>query len=274
MSNKKPIVAKFGGSSMADANAIRQVVEIINLDPERRFIVVSAPGKNNRYPEKITDQLLAGNWEAVRKRFLEEGRILNWKGAQAGLNKAFEDFSFHFNNPDYRASRGEWLAARMLSDLIGAKFIDAAQLIRINPDGTVNEISYDLIASALGSYEGKVVIPGFYGLDLEGNLKTFPRGGSDISGAVIARGVNAEIYENWTDVDGVMTHDPKFHREARSLERIMIDHMIEMARNGARVLHPDCLTPIMNSGIPLLVKNTFNISHAGTLVITDQEVQS
>lgn len=273
MSNMKPIVAKFGGSSMADAEAIRQVIEIINLNPERRFIVVSAPGKNSEYSEKITDQLILGNWEAVDERFTREGKALGWKDAEQTLSQAFEDYSFYFNNPDYRTSRGEWLAAKMLAELIGAKFIDATELIRINPDGTVNEVSYDLIAAALNGYEGKVVIPGFYGLDLNGNLKTFPRGGSDISGAVIARGVNAEIYENWTDVDGVMTHDPKFHREARSLERIMIDHMIEMAQNGAKILHPDCLTPVMNSGIPVLVRNTFNLAHQGTLVITDGEGQ-
>lgn len=274
MSTKKPIVAKFGGSSMADASAIRQVIEIINLDPQRRFIVVSAPGKNTNYGEKITDQLISGEWEKVEERFLREGNALGWNNAGESLAQAFEDLSSHFDNADFRASRGEWLAAKMLADLIDAKFIDATEIIRINPDGTVNPLSYDLIAKTFSNYPGKIVIPGFYGLDLNGVLKTFPRGGSDISGAVIARGVNAEIYENWTDVDGVMTHDPKFHREARSLERIMIDHMIEMAQNGAKVLHPDCLTPVMNSGIPVIVRNTFNVGHAGTLVITDQEVTS
>ena len=269
---KKPIVAKFGGSSMADAPAIRQVIEIINLNPERRVIVVSAPGKNSRYPDKITDQLLEGNWSIVERRFLEEGARLGWKNAPVVVREAFEDFTFNYHNSDFRASRGEWLAAKMLADLIGAKFIDACEVIRINSDGSVNEVSYDLIKAALADFEGKVVVPGFYGLDMDHNLKTFPRGGSDISGAVIARGLNAEIYENWTDVDGVMTHDPKFHREARTLERIMIDHMIEMAQNGAKVLHPDCLSPVMNSGIPVLVRNTFNPSHAGTLVITDREV--
>ena len=258
---------------MANAEAIRQVIEIISLDPARRIIVVSAPGKNAQYQEKITDQLLAGNWNAVKTRFINEGLTLGWGKASEAVQQAFTDFTFNFNNPDFRASRGEWLAARMLADLIGAKFIDATEVIRINTDGTVNEVSYDLISQALEGIEGKIVIPGFYGLDLSGNLKTFPRGGSDISGAVLARGVNAEIYENWTDVDGVMTHDPKFHREARTLERIMIDHMIEMAHNGAKVLHPDCLSPVMNSGIPVVVRNTFNLKSSGTLVITDQEVR-
>lgn len=258
---------------MADAKSIRQVIEIINSDPLRRIIIVSAPGKNENYPVKITDQLLAGNWSVVEERFKNEAKALGWNKANTVLKQAFEDFSFNFNSPDWRASRGEWLAAKMLADLIGAKFIDASEVIRINPNGTVNELSYELIAQAVGDYQGKIVIPGFYGLDLLGNLKLFPRGGSDITGAVIARGVDAEIYENWTDVDGVMTHDPKFHREARTLERIMIDHMIEMAKSGAKVLHPDCLTPVMNSGIPVLVRNTFNLAHGGTLVITDQEVQ-
>lgn len=258
---------------MADAAAIRQVIEIINLDPSRRFIVVSAPGKNSRYSEKITDQLLDGNWGAVERRFIEEGQSLGWENSSEVLAQTFTDFMFNFNNPDFRASRGEWLAARMLADLIGARFIDATQVIRINLDGSVNPVSYQLIKQAVSGYEGKIVIPGFYGLDMNGNLKTFPRGGSDISGAVVARGAGAEVYENWTDVDGVMTHDPKFHREARTLERIMIDHMIEMAQNGAKVLHPDCLSPVMNSGIPVIVRNTFNLAHRGTLVITDQEVQ-
>jgi len=257
---------------MADADSIRQVIEIINLNPERRFIVVSAPGKNSKYSEKITDQLLAGDWAAVERRFIEEGLELGWKNASEALNLASVDYAFNHDSPDWRASRGEWLAARMLAELIGAKFVDATEVIRINSDGTVNELSYDLLQSAIGNYSGKVVIPGFYGLDLGGNLKTFPRGGSDISGAVVARGVMAEVYENWTDVDGVMTHDPKFHREARTLERIMIDHMIEMAQNGAKVLHPDCLSPVMNSGIPVIVRNTFNLASSGTLVITDQEV--
>lgn len=258
---------------MADAASIRQVIEIINSDPSRQFIVVSAPGKNERYPGKITDHLLDANWGAVERRFLEEGRILGWRNIEESLSEAFEAFTLNFNDPSCRASRGEWLAARMLADLLNADFVDATELIRINADGTVNELSYSLIGKILGEARGKVVIPGFYGLDMENNLKTFPRGGSDITGAIIARGVNAEIYENWTDVDGVMTHDPKFHREARTLEKIMIDHMIEMAKNGAKVLHPDCLLPIMNSGIPVLVRNTFNTDARGTLVITDPETE-
>lgn len=267
----KPIVAKFGGSSMADANSIRQVIDIINLNPDRRIIVVSAPGKNSRYREKVTDQLLSGKWEEVEFRFLTEGETLGWKNMTSSLKQAFEDWSLHFDNSDWRASRGEWLSAKMLSDLIGAKFIDALEVIRINPDGTVNEISYDLIKQAIGDFTGRVVIPGFYGLDLNGQLKTFPRGGSDISGAVVARGVTAEIYENWTDVDGVMTHDPRFHREARTLEKIMVDHMVEISEKGAKVLHPESLIPVLNSGIPILVRNTFNVNGRSTLVITDQE---
>ncbi len=274
MNKIKPIVAKFGGSSMADAASVKQVIQIINQDASRRIVVVSAPGKNEKYPNKITDQLIDGNWGNVERRFLEEGMNLGWKNAGEIVRQAFEDFTFNYHNRDFRASRGEWLAARMLADLIDARFLDAAEVIRINQDGTVNEISYDLINEALGGYEGRVVIPGFYGLGEDRQVKTFPRGGSDISGAVIARGIQAESYENWTDVDGVMTHDPKFHKEARTVERIMIDHMIEMARNGAKVLHPDCLTPVMNSGIPVVVRNTFNLSSAGTLVITDQEVQN
>lgn len=258
---------------MADANSIKQVIEIINQNPERRIIVVSAPGKNSRYPAKVTDELLGNNWEDVLNRFLTEGQALGWRNAQSCLRQAFFDFSYYFDNIDWRASRGEWLAAKMLADLIGAKFIDAADLIRMNADGTVNEMSYQLINRAIGNFPGKIVIPGFYGVDVTGKLKTFPRGGSDISGAIIARGVNAEVYENWTDVDGVMTHDPKFHLEARTLEKIMVDHMITMSKNGANILHPDCLLPVMNSGIPVLVKNTFNSSAAGTLVITDQESQ-
>ena len=184
--NNKPIVAKFGGSSMADAAAIRQVMEIINLDPTRRIIVVSAPGKNQSYPAKITDQLLAGDWEHVEERFRNEGRALGWKQLDQSLKQAFEDYSFNFNSPDWRASRGEWLTAKMLADLIDARFIDASEIIRINSDGTVNQLSYELIVQTIGDYQGKIVIPGFYGLDLLGSLKLFPRGGSDISGAVIA----------------------------------------------------------------------------------------
>lgn len=258
---------------MADANSIRQVIEIINLNPDRRIIVVSAPGKNSKYPEKVTDNLLAGNWEAVQNRFLTEGQALGWKNTESCLKQAFLDFSYYFDNLDWRASRGEWLTARMLADLIGAKFIDALDLIRINLDGSVNELSYQLIDQVIGNYPGKIVIPGFYGLDAKGKLKTFPRGGSDITGAIIARGVNSQVYENWTDVDGVMTHDPRFHREARTLEKIMVDHMITMAKNGANVLHPDCLIPVMNSGIPVVVRNTFNLGSKGTLVITGQKVQ-
>lgn len=258
---------------MADADSIRQVIEIIDLNPNRRFIVVSAPGKNSKYQKKITDQLLSGDWNSVEQRFLDEGMQLGWVKAKESLDQARGDFRENSHSEDWRASRGEWLTAKMLADLIGARFIDATDLIRINPNGTVNEASYDLINQAFENYDGKIVIPGFYGLDLFGNLKTFPRGGSDITGAVIARGVGAKIYENWTDVDGVMTHDPKFHTEARTLERILADHMIEMANTGAQVLHPECLAPIMNSGIPIQVLNTFNLASRGTLVITDRERQ-
>lgn len=274
MKKCKPIVAKFGGSSMADAESVRQVIEIIKLNPDRRIIVVSAPGKNSNYPEKITDQLLSGNWAEVENRFLKEGQELGWRNVNACLKQAFLDFSYYFDSSDWRASRGEWLSAKMLADLIGAKFIDAADLIRINLDGSVNEASYELIRQALDNFNGKIVIPGFYGLDTNGKIKTFPRGGSDITGAIIARSVNAKVYENWTDVDGVMTHDPRFHREARTLEKILVDHMIKMARDGAQVLHPDSLTPVMNTGIPVVVRNTFNLGSRGTVVITDQKVQN
>lgn len=264
----QPIIAKFGGSSMADQRAVEQVIRIVNADPNRRVIVPSAPGKSPGYPEKVTDQLLACDWEPVKARFLREGMKLGWDGRHAAVAEAERDFFDHNESADWRASRGEWLSGRMLADLMGAEFVDATEIIRINPEGTINPASYDLVRQRLAGIPGRVVVPGFYGLGIDGNLQTLPRGGSDITGSVLARGLNAQAYENWTDVNGVMTRDPKTYPDAETIPQISASRMADMARNGASVLHPESLVPIMSTGIPFWVRNTFNPQGPRTLVVT------
>ncbi len=225
------VVCKFGGTSLADANRLRKVVQIIRSDPRRRYVVPSAPGKRDSDDIKITDLLylchelareklhFAEPFERLAARYLELagelGLGLDMAGLLGRLKKDIEGGA----SEDFVASRGEFLCGQVLADLLGATFVDPADGIRFRPDGQLDEVSYDLLKERLEG-EGLFVVPGFYGSDPEGGIQTFSRGGSDITGAIVARAVEAEEYENWTDVSGMLMADPNLVPNARLVREI------------------------------------------------------
>lgn len=277
-------VCKFGGSSLADGNNIQRVADIVENDQGRRFVVVSAPGKRYSGDIKVTDLLYEcykecgqkGNcsesFSKIRKRFrsiVEElgmetfdiGSILDETEKQIEKNKS----------ADFAASRGEYLNARIVAAKLGRTFVDAKDIIFFDANGQFDEKkSYPLIAEALADCQG-AVIPGFYGTDINGKIKTFSRGGSDISGSIIARAVNADLYENWTDVSGFLACDPRIVNNPQKIETISFKELRELSYMGANVLHADSIFPVRKGDIPIKIKNTFRPEDAGTLILPSKK---
>lgn len=274
-------VCKFGGTSMASAKSILQVAEIVKSEADRHIVVVSAPGKRFKEDEKVTDLLYSSFAEAqnsgdcsksfskVRARFIE---LINELKIKLDLTKKLDEIEKKINNsvvPDYAASRGEYLSALLLSKLLGYKFYDAADLVKFSENGVFNaDYTNDLIKSTINP-DGYYVVPGFYGSQENGNILTFSRGGSDVSGSIFARGVNAEIYENWTDVDGFMTADPRIVEKPNVMKILSYTELRELAYMGANVLHPESIFPVRISNIPINIKNTFNPTAPGTMIVPD-----
>lgn len=270
-------VCKFGGTSMADGNVIRGVKRIIEDDPSRRFIVVSAPGKRYSDDEKITDLLYdcyeeiknKGNcdlsFNKVARRFNSIISELNITGLETLLSDTKREIEL---NPyvDFIASRGEYLSARVLASYLGARFIDSKDVVFFNPDGslceekTYSEISLSVVGASLA------VLSGFYGTGADGKIKTFSRGGSDISGAVVARGVGASLYENWTDVSGFLACDPRIVDSPARIKNLSYKELRELSYMGASVLHSESIFPVRKANIPILIKNTFRPQDDGTLI--------
>ena len=262
-------VCKFGGTSMADANAIRQVKNIIDSDSARKFIVVSAPGKRFKDDIKITDMLYQCNkevlecgtckksFDVIRKRFKE---IVEDLGVYLDIDEILDETEKAIDqnkSADFAASRGEYLSARVVAAFLGVEFVDSAEMVRFDRHGRLNDdYTDDKVASRLASVE-RAVIPGFYGKNFQGEIKTFSRGGSDITGSIIARGVKADLYENWTDVSGFLVCDPRIVPEAKSIKQITYKEVRELSYMGASVLHAEAITPVMKRRIPINIKNTF-----------------
>lgn len=277
-------VCKFGGTSMANSNTISKVVDVIKSDADRRYIVVSAPGKRTKDDVKVTDALYAcyneykekGNcdaaFEVIKKRFedIEEGLEIS-----IGLDSVLaevKDGIEHSDTPDFAASRGEYLSARVLAAKLGVPFIDTEKLIKFNDRGELQlDYSLDLIRKELEDVQ-YAVLPGFYGSNQEGDIKTFSRGGSDISGAILARALNADVYENWTDVDGFLSADPRIVDDPAHIDYLSYKELRELAYMGAEVLHPESIFPVRSVGIPINIKNTFNPSHPGTMIVADKKL--
>jgi aspartate kinase len=249
------IVCKFGGSSVAEAGQIRKVAAIIRSDPRRRFIVVSAPGKRRKDDEKITDLLyrcresaaqgksFAAAFAAIRSRYLEIERDLE---TDSGVEQALEEIESRLGSgvsPDWAASRGEYLSARIMSRVLGASFVDAAEIVKIDAHGSVQEASYPAVERRLRQ-SGLYVIPGFYGSGPGAEIRTFSRGGSDITGAIVARAVGARLYENWTDVSGLLMVDPRLVEQPRAIETVTYREIRELSRMGAGVFHEEAMAPI------------------------------
>lgn len=265
---------KFGGTSMATAESIKQVIEILNADKSRSYVVVSAPGKTDS-EGKVTDMLIecakksggerVAAFGCVRKRFesIASGLSINIDKELDGVEKMLAEADF-----DYIVSRGEYLSAVTLAKATDYEFIDSAEIIKFDEARTFDsERTQDTAGVRLRAVTGGVVIPGFYGSDYSGKIITFSRGGSDVSGAIVAQAVGASVYENWTDVDGFMTADPRIVHKARPIEMLTYKELRELAYMGANVLHPESIFPVRKSGIPIHILNTFNPKARGTLIV-------
>lgn len=273
------IVCKFGGSSLAGPDQLRSVRAIIEADPRRRIIVPSAPGKRDAQDTKITDLLylchhaasIGADYSAplarITERFTDIEREL---GIAPFINAHLEQFREALKqgvSTDYAASRGEHFCGLLLAAWLGAQFVEPAQCIVIDANGLVDEQTWELLGERLADEDKLYVIPGFYGRDAQGNVRTFSRGGSDVSGGVAARAANAMLYENWTDVSGLLMADPRIVDNPRPMEEVTYAEIRELSYMGASVLHEEAMAPVRGVGIPVAIRNTRAPSHPGTRIV-------
>lgn len=274
-------VVKFGGSSLADAGQFKKVADIVLADPARRFVVASAPGKRFGGDIKVTDMLYGcydqavkgesfdKEFAAIEERFngiiSELGIDLSLKTEFANIKNAFA----HRAGRDYAASRGEYLNSIVLAKYLGYDFVDPAGYIRFDEKGSFDlETTRSLLAPKLASLD-HAVIPGFYGSMPNDTIKTFSRGGSDVTGSIVANAVNAVLYENWTDVSGFLICDPRIVDHPKPITTITYRELRELAYMGATVLHEDAIFPVRQAGIPINIKNTNHPEDRGTLIVSD-----
>ena len=274
----RPLVCKFGGTSLADAGQIRRAAAIIRAYPERRCIVVSAPGKRHKDDKKITDMLYqcqhlvmqeqdsAYAFGLIRSRYqdIAEGLGVSLSDTRMWLDDV-EALLKQGQTSDWVASRGEYLNARLIAAFLGARFVDAADFITFTPEGRLDPATYEQARHVLEG-DDLVVVPGFYGRDADGSIKTFSRGGSDVTGAIVARAVYASAYENWTDVDGVRMVDPRLVADAPPIREVTYQELRELAYMGASVLHDEAIFPVREAGIPIHIRDTNNPDLPGTWI--------
>ncbi|MBR4470218.1 MAG: aspartate kinase [Erysipelotrichaceae bacterium] len=274
-------VAKFGGSSLADEIQFQKVKQIVESEAERKFVVVSACGKANEEEHKVTDllYLCAAHLHygvSAESLFvpIEEKyrRIKERLGLKIDLDREFEEIRSHFDkeiDTDYLVSRGEYLTAKLLAEYLDAQFVDAKDFIRfIHNDEVDLEKSREKFFKLIDT-DKKIVIPGFYGTLPNGNIKVMSRGGSDITGAIIANLVDADVYENWTDVSGIYVADPRIIRNSLSCKRLTYRELRGMSYMGANVLHDDAIFPVREKNIPINIRNTNKPNHPGTMIMND-----
>ncbi|MDR2579970.1 MAG: aspartate kinase [Fibromonadaceae bacterium] len=277
MSNR--IVCKFGGSSVADAAQFRKIKSILESNPERKIVVVSAPGKRNPQETKLTDLLYSAHdlakqksnfsepWKLIKERFVEITQELSIKSTiSEELDKLEESMRTSEVSVDFVASRGEYLCAKIMAEFLGAKFIDAYPIIKFDDQYRVAQQSFEDLNAALSDLNALYVVPGFYGSDMQGNLKTFSRGGSDISGSILANACDCIMYENWTDVSGLLMADPRIVKGALSISYVSYREIRELAYSGANVLHDEAITPCRAKNIPINIKNTNSPEDKGTII--------
>jgi aspartate kinase len=272
------IVAKFGGSSVADGNQIRKIKAIIEADPRRRIVVVSAPGKRHSAEAKLTDLLylchemaamstdIGEPFGLIRDRFSEIAVQLGLKTDVTALLDGFGEELVSGCSRDYAASRGEYFSARLIAEFLGGEFVDPAQYIIVRANGTIDPLSYQQLGDRMHETSALYVMAGFYGSDRNGKIKTFSRGGSDISGAIAARAAGAVLYENWTDTSGILMADPRIVDSPQTIEEISFREIREMAYMGASVFHDEAILPVREAGIPIRIRNTNRPDDAGTLI--------
>ncbi len=272
-------VVKFGGSSLASAKQFQKVGEIIRSDPERRYVVPSAPGKRHMHDTKVTDMLyecygLAEQDKSfdtqLRQIRLRYEEIIAGLEIELSLEAEFKEIAEQFKKKagkDYAASRGEYLNGIIMAGYLHFAFVDAAEVVRFDEDGAfLAEETDRLLRERLEGCE-HAVIPGFYGAKADGCVKTFSRGGSDITGSVVARAVHADVYENWTDVSGFLIADPRIIDRPEGIETITYRELRELSYMGATVLHEDAIFPVRKEGIPINIRNTNAPEDRGTWIV-------
>ena len=270
---------KFGGTSMSTADSILRVKSIVEQDIDRRFVIVSAPGKS-AVDDKVTDMLIAVAHASSCDRIqafagVKERFQTICDGVGLGRDYLRDELSaiesrLATSDSDYIISRGEYLCAKVLAGLLGYEFIDAAELIKFNGK-TYDDDTTDAMCRAGLKGKRNAVIPGFYGSNENGEIVVFSRGGSDITGAIVARAVQAKVYENYTDVDGFMTCDPRIVPHASVIDMLTYKELRELAYMGANVLHPESIFPVRAANIPIHILNTFNKNALGTKIVPTEE---
>ena len=272
-------ITKFGGSSVSSAEQFKKVKAIVESDPARGFVVVSAAGKRNSSDYKITDLLYLVNahlqykftcddlLDTIGGRFCEIAQELN---LTYPIEQEFQEFRDQAKagkvSSEYIVSRGEYFTARMMAEFLGFPFVDAADVISFNLDGSINmERTGQLLRATIGANQ-RFVLPGFYGSAPNGAIKLFDRGGGDITGAIVAAALGADLYENWTDVSGFLTADPRIVDNPKAISRITYAELRELSYMGASVLHEEAIFPVKDAGIPLWIKNTNRPQDVGTII--------
>lgn len=272
-------VVKFGGSSLASAQQFKKVGDIIKADPARKYVIPSAPGKRFAEDTKVTDMLYEcyalaesgksykGKLGAIADRYRE---IIEGLGLDLNLEQEFAIIEKNFKEragSNYAASRGEYLNGIIMAAYLGFTFIDAATVIFFREDGSLDEVKTDEVLSARLEECDKAVVPGFYGAMPDGSVKTFSRGGSDITGSIVARAAKVDVYENWTDVSGILVADPRIIENPAGIEVITYKELRELAYMGFNVLHEESIFPVRQQGIPINIRNTNAPEDNGTWIV-------
>ncbi len=279
----KTIAMKFGGSSLADASQFKKVASIIKSHEGKLYVVASAPGKRCKDDTKVTDMLYAcydsasqkadfsSSLDAIKARFSE---IIVNLGITFDLDSEFSVIAKHLSDTpqrDYMASRGEYLNSKILATYLGYDFIDPANYVFFGQDGVLNaERTNTELARALSKTD-HAVVAGFYGTGADGKVKTFSRGGSDVTGAIVARAAKADVYENWTDVSGMLSADPRIVKDPDAIEEISYKELRELSYMGASVMHEDAVFPVRSAGIPINIRNTNRPQDKGTWIVAHRE---
>ena len=272
-------VVKFGGSSLASAEQFQKVGDIIRADKDRKYVVPSAPGKRHSKDTKVTDMLYScyelaeegkdfkKELAAIKERYQE---IIDGLSLALSLEDEFKEIEKNFKakaGSDYAASRGEYLNGIIMANYLGYEFIDAATVIFFDEHGEFNaEKTHKVLRAKLKETE-RAVVPGFYGAKEDGTVKTFSRGGSDVTGSIVARAAHVDVYENWTDVSGFLVADPRIIYKPEVIEVITYKELRELAYMGASVLHEDAIFPVRKEGIPINIRNTNKPNDAGTWIV-------
>ncbi|MDD6920192.1 MAG: aspartate kinase [Eubacteriales bacterium] len=271
-------VVKFGGSSLSNGQQFEKVKKIIEADKSRRIVIVSAPGKRNSGDNKITDLLYLCNahlkydvsfdgiFEKIQQRYVD---IRNECGLNTDIEKLLSDIKAKMKkgmSVDYLVSRGEYLNAVLMADYLGFEFLDAKDWIAFRYDKSVDIAKSEENLRNIYDEGRKIVIPGFYGADPNGEVVTFSRGGSDVTGAIAAAAVDADVYENWTDVQGILMADPRIVDNPQTIEKVTYNELRELSYMGAAVLHEDTVFPVREKNIPVNIRDTNNPKHPGTII--------